>query len=514
MKSTFLKIITLFLLLAAPKIFAQSRTTNFFAAPQDSQSPLIIATDASSVCVGVTYVHPETGVIVTGTAAAGNSCLGKQQNQKPTCNADGQRDCVIADDGKFSAVDATSANSNLNPGVIRRGQTIGGVQGSFPSTLWPLNTGKDPSSLDTSGVTKTAPQIFTLFGTDGNPYQFRVRKISDGDFVPLPTSSFFLSAPTSTSPTTLYLPFKVSGNSELSSDDILIPNTVLGVQGTSLPRDTFKAESTGREDVKNSQDEVIAKATVFIDYPTQNRWILMREDTTTVPPPPLARTVAEALALCTVAKVKVGSNTYSSSTGTWALPTSNQVAWMLKTGATGPDGLITKEEIFESKFWVSDIGTYKTAYFPNPISNPVTEPPASSTSTGNVICVFKFATTGTGSGTGTGTGSSGSTPPNPTNLTAFTQAANSVTLGWVTGGVNTAAFWVAYQTGPTAPDTCSAGTAVPATSINLTGATISGLLSGTAYSFRVCATDNGTSPLFSSGRTITATTSGSGGPDR
>ena len=514
MRSTRLKIIALLsLMLAAPKIFAQSRITNFFAAPQDSQSAFIIATDASSVCVGVTYVHPETGVIGTGTgssngsASAASSCLGKQEKQNPTCLKDGQQGCVIFNVGtdvKFSAIDAKSTYSNLKPGNIRRGYTLGGVLGTFPSVATPLDPGTSPPALSTSNVSVTVPQTFLLFGTDGTPYQFKVGKISNGDFIPSEKPTSFLSGMTKDSPTTLYLPFKISGDDKLIPENILTTKTILGVSGTSVPRNLFKAETTTHTTVKNSVGASIAKSMVFVDLPTNTRWILMRKTTTT--PAKILKSKLEATTLCASANVTVGTTDYKPSTGLWSLPSSKQVQWMLKTGATAPDGLISKEAMFASTFWAFDSAdnSVKTAKFPDIMSEPVIED-AATDATANVICVFKFTTSTTGQGNGTGNG-----PPNPINLAATTPAAAQIALTWSSGGGSTAGYLVSYQQDGTPPTSCSAGTAVPAGSISGTTATVSGLTADTAYSFRVCATDRSTPSQVSIGITLTATTSGNG----
>jgi|GEM_PF-2606457 len=498
------KLTAILMLIATPHALAQNQPTDFFAAPRDTASALIVATDPARVCSGATFVHPETGVIATGTGTAGSSCLGYQPIMKPTCAADGQKDCVIANDGKFSAVGKTS----LQSGSIRRGLTIGGVQGSYPSAGAPLDPGSAPSALDTSGVTEAKPKNFVLFGTDGTPYQFKVGKISDGDFTPTKTPSSFSSTTSTTSPTMLYMPFKISGAPNLSAENIIAPNTILSITGSSLPRSYFKPEAgITLTTVNNSQNIAIAKAIVFVDTPTQARWMLLKDTTTAAP---LSRTSSNATTLCSGAKVTINNNSYNSQTGVWALPSSKQVAWMLKTGATAPDGLIAKENLFSvsSKFWVYDppatgtTGTYKTAYFTDILSDPVIEP-AGTNDTANVVCVFKLASAGGGS--------SGNAPPNPTNLAATTPAANSVALAWVSGGGTTAGYRVSYLAGQTAPSTCSTGTQVSSGSISGTNASITGLSASTIYSFRVCAIDGSSTPLVSSGITVTVTTSGGGG---
>lgn len=92
---------------------------------------------------------------------------------------------------------------------------------------------------------------------------------------------------------------------------------------------------------------------------------------------------------------------------------------------------------------------------------------------------------------------------NPSGLSA-TPSDFSVQLSWTSGGGSTTGFVVVWATGATAPATCNAGISERvATGITASPYTVTGLVEGTQYSFRVCATD-GTS--ISSGVTVTSTT--------
>ncbi|NBX81491.1 hypothetical protein EBQ90_00140, partial [bacterium] len=84
-------------------------------------------------------------------------------------------------------------------------------------------------------------------------------------------------------------------------------------------------------------------------------------------------------------------------------------------------------------------------------------------------------------------------------------------LSWSSGGTGTVNYQIAYQTGATAPSTCSLGTVIPAATQGAANSrSVTGLSSSTQYSFRVCAT-NGAGTL-TAGVTASATTSGGSSP--
>lgn len=81
-------------------------------------------------------------------------------------------------------------------------------------------------------------------------------------------------------------------------------------------------------------------------------------------------------------------------------------------------------------------------------------------------------------------------PPDPTSFLSFQDSTTSIYLTWVSGGGTTTNFRIAYQTGNTAPSSCSTATMI--TSATIAGATqytVTGLTINTTYSFRLCAID-------------------------
>jgi hypothetical protein len=103
--------------------------------------------------------------------------------------------------------------------------------------------------------------------------------------------------------------------------------------------------------------------------------------------------------------------------------------------------------------------------------------------------------------------SAAAAPPNPTGFAQSGVSNNSVTLIWTSGGGTTAAYQIAYQTGASAPANCSTGNVISASTLGINPSTyqVTGLNSGTQYSFRLCAYNSDLS-LASSGVTVTSTT--------
>lgn len=94
-------------------------------------------------------------------------------------------------------------------------------------------------------------------------------------------------------------------------------------------------------------------------------------------------------------------------------------------------------------------------------------------------------------------------PPNPTGQGSSAGSTSSISLTWTSGGGTTTSYKIAYQTGATAPADCTTGTLDTAST---NSKTVSGLASGTQYSFRICASNGNASPDLSAGVTTTAST--------
>lgn len=123
------------------------------------------------------------------------------------------------------------------------------------------------------------------------------------------------------------------------------------------------------------------------------------------------------------------------------------------------------------------------------------------------LCAFNAGAVSSSGVTATGT--TIALPPNPTVFAATAASASQIDLSWTSGGGSTASFTVAYQTGATAPASCSAGTVV--SSISSSPRSITGLAAATQYSFRLCALNSVAD--ISSGVTGTATTNAAAAPD-
>ena len=96
-------------------------------------------------------------------------------------------------------------------------------------------------------------------------------------------------------------------------------------------------------------------------------------------------------------------------------------------------------------------------------------------------------------------------PPNPTGLTA-TRNVSSLTLSWTSGGGTTEDYRISYNLSGTAPVDCQSGTLINESNITGTSYTLSSLTKGQEVSFRVCALNGNSTPLVSTGITISSST--------
>ena len=97
-------------------------------------------------------------------------------------------------------------------------------------------------------------------------------------------------------------------------------------------------------------------------------------------------------------------------------------------------------------------------------------------------------------------------PPEPTTQVASTISTSQIDLSWASGGGSTSDYRISYQEGIVAPTDCSSGTTIGEGSIVGTSHSVTGLSSGTLYSFRICSINSNPTPDESSGVTVSAST--------
>ncbi|MBK8204493.1 MAG: hypothetical protein IPK68_20050 [Bdellovibrionales bacterium] len=85
-------------------------------------------------------------------------------------------------------------------------------------------------------------------------------------------------------------------------------------------------------------------------------------------------------------------------------------------------------------------------------------------------------------------------------------SSTSIGLSWASGGGTSLDYRIAYQSGATAPASCSLGTIIGETAINGLTHAVTGLSPVTQYSFRICAINGNKAPNVSSGVTVSAVT--------
>jgi uncharacterized delta-60 repeat protein len=97
-------------------------------------------------------------------------------------------------------------------------------------------------------------------------------------------------------------------------------------------------------------------------------------------------------------------------------------------------------------------------------------------------------------------------PPNPTSPLATTTSSTAIALSWISGGGTSLDYRISYQSGATAPASCSLGSTIDETAINGLTHAVTGLTPATQYSFRICAINGNNVPNVSSGVTVSAVT--------
>ncbi len=399
MKKQFLKLAVLSWFIGTGTLFAQS-ASDYFVAIADKTSPVIIATDANQICNNISFIHAVTGKATTGTSQDGN-CLGKQTSVLGNCSADGSINCVVPSGGNLKAVDA-STTSVLKPENIRKGVTIGGVTGQWPaanSTDTKLSIlGGTALTLDGlpnySGITSTSSKKeYTLFGDDGKPYKFSISSIGTTVAASTTTANY------TTQSNTLFKRFTLTGNEFLIPENIKAGVQISGVIGNAVPRSSWNKLSNGSGDYFSVTDrntnatDPIAKAKVFFDPATANKWMLLRNNDTGA----LAKILswADANTMCRNAK----TTRDDVDMGTWALANEKELFWAQVTGGTGSNGLFAAESLFggsEKNFWISTATAdeNKVAHFPNSFQPPDTDDPIPTSAM--ILCVQRFTAAGDG----------------------------------------------------------------------------------------------------------------------
>ena len=389
MKKQFLKLAVLSWFIGTGTSFAQS-ASDYFVAIADKTSPVIIATDANQICSAIPFIDAVTGKVTKGTSSAAD-CLGKQTAVLRTCTSDGNASCVVVPvvpgGTELKAVDAVSSNSYLKPENIRRGITLGGVTGKWPSAevTLPPGTSSLLSTLNGYATIVSVPtkKEYTLFGADGTPYKLTISAL-DSSFQPTTITSDF------SSPNTLYKGFEVAKESNLGPGNIKAAVSIFGVTGNAVPRSSWNKFLNGAffSVTDRNGSETIAKAKVFFDPATENKWMLLRNNNTNA----LAKTApssAAAQTMCSNAK----TTSDGSDMGIWALANKKELFWAQVTGGTGSNGLFAAESLFGAdakNFWISTAtsGENKVAHFPDSFQPPDTDDPIPTSAM--VVCVQRL----------------------------------------------------------------------------------------------------------------------------
>lgn len=135
--------------------------------------------DAKDVCSDTSF-RDATGLVRTGT----RNC-----NPTPTACVAGGSNCFLAAFDQSTQPLKAIAIATVTPGDIRRGVSIGGIQGEFPSSAYPLERYSSDSGSSTAvqaagGITTDLTQFTTQMTADGS-FEFwdetGVRHTGSGD---------------------------------------------------------------------------------------------------------------------------------------------------------------------------------------------------------------------------------------------------------------------------------------------------------------------------------------------
>ncbi len=189
-----------------------AQTISIFYKGDKSDFPIMTEVP-ENVCSGSKY-YDQTGALKVGT----KSC--QSAPAAASCSKTGETNCLAST--AFPAV----ASTELAAGNIKKGASIGGVTGIYPSSEAPLATNTTVADLTSFGPTSPVG-TYEFFDSAGNVYP---ANILDGGTITPSTVSQSLSATGS-----LYRGVTVSGNADLLASNIKSGVNLFGVSGSLTP---------------------------------------------------------------------------------------------------------------------------------------------------------------------------------------------------------------------------------------------------------------------------------------
>lgn len=232
-----------------------------------------------------------------GTTRAGTgtrNCTGRPPSDA-SCNSVLNTGCRVDGTSTFKA----ALSDRLVPCNMKRGLTIGGVTGNFPSTNCKLDD-KDPANIaDYPGArSDTTPLTMELFDATGTPFTIDLLRVAGGDTLTPGKDDIQRNQNN-----TLYMPFKITDEPNLKPENISTGKTLFRVTGTALTRSYWTKTTYGN-------------TSTWADGATGYTWTIASTSPTTSP--------------------NCGTDTASP-----ALPTDQDLKWAFETGITsGPSGLL------------------------------------------------------------------------------------------------------------------------------------------------------------------------------